>query len=540
MRHILLAPMLVLLGATAASPQPAPFELPAGSWCGDPIAPDGPPTLLAGYGGGGFTIRTKSPQAQAFFNNGMQLAHAFAHKAAIAAFQEARRLDPDCAMCAWGEAWSAGPTINYGVTPAEAKKLAEIAGTAERLAADAPASERGYIAALKLRYPAKGDGNRAFADAMDALAKASPNDDEIATIAADALMIASKYTPASMTRPVELLEAVLKRSPDYTPAIHFYIHATEIAGFPERAEKFADRLPVLAPSASHLVHMPGHTYYWIGRYDDAALANVHAVALGHENAARLKLPEPDGVWTLAYHGHNVHFGLAGALMAGDAPSGLALARPTIEAAAHAGTMPRFRQIVLGMAYIAVARFAPPEQMFGLADPGTANPAAQAQWHYARGEALVARGDTEAILREAGAIPQQMDGDKSGMSRRIFALSRYVLQGRVAMLQGRYDKAARIFAKAAKIEETKPLSEATDPPAWWYPVRRDVAAALLAAGDAKGALAAADASLKRRPRDPIALATRAQAEAKLGHAAAASHDVALARAGWRGRRDSIGG
>ena len=52
------------------------------------------PTLLEGYGTGGFSITTHNSKAQAFFNNGMQLAHAFAHQAAIEAMGEAVRLDP--------------------------------------------------------------------------------------------------------------------------------------------------------------------------------------------------------------------------------------------------------------------------------------------------------------------------------------------------------------------------------------------------------------------------------------------------------------
>ena len=69
--------------------------------------------ILVGYGTGGFAIRTANPGAQAYFDNGMQLAHAFAHKAATGAFKRAEQLDPTCAMCVWGEAWSRGPTLNY-------------------------------------------------------------------------------------------------------------------------------------------------------------------------------------------------------------------------------------------------------------------------------------------------------------------------------------------------------------------------------------------------------------------------------------------
>jgi tetratricopeptide (TPR) repeat protein len=540
MRKFLIAPMVLLLGGTA--PPPAPFLLELNArFCGDPVQAADTPIILTGYGTGGFAIRTSSPQAQAFFNNGMQLAHAFAHKAAIAAFQEARRLDPDCAMCAWGEAWSSGPTINYGVSADDMKKLAGITAIAEKLAAGSPENERQMIAALKLRYAGTAaEGNKAFGAAMDALAKAMPGDDELATIAADALMVATDdYDATTLARPVELLETVLKRNPDYTPAIHFYIHATEGAGYPARAEPFADKLRGLAPAASHLVHMPSHTYYWIGRYADAATANVRAVALGHENAARLKLPEPDGVWQLSYHGHNVHFGIGGALMAGDAVSGLALARPMVAMLGRVGKMNPFRQLVFGEAFVAIAHFAPTAEMLAVADPGDANPAAQALWHYARGEALARAGDIKGVQREARAIPRRLKDDPGGAATKLFAVSRLVLKGRVAMLRGKHDKAAKAFAKAAAIEEAKPLAGFSDPPIWWYPVRRDVAAALLAGGDAQGARDAADASLKHRPRDPVALGIRAQAESRLGNIKAAAADRADARRGWRGDRAAIG-
>ena len=233
---------------------------------GDTAAPK-VPMLLDGYGGGGFKITTSNPRAQAYFNNGMQLAHAFANKAAIEAMQEAVRLDPQCAMCLWGQAWTSGPTINFGKTEDEVATLAELADKAAGLAkTNGTDRERALIHALQLRYKNGGggkDGDLHFAKAMAALATRYPDDKEIAVIAADAWLMTHAETAedwklnAGLAMP--LLEGVLKRDPDYTPAIHFYIHATEIAGVPELAEPYADRLAALAPKASHLVHMPSHT-----------------------------------------------------------------------------------------------------------------------------------------------------------------------------------------------------------------------------------------------------------------------------------------
>ena len=222
----ILAAMAIGLSPALAQDRPAQSELKSTPpldaalthMCsGDMIAPASA-TILTGYGEGGFPIRTSSPKAQAFFDNGMQLAHAFAHQAAIQAFREASRLDPDCAMCLWGEAWAAGPTINFPIEPADVTKLAALVDRADKLAVHAPPRDRALIAALKLRYRdggGTGAGDQGFARAMDALAIQYPADDEIAVIAADAWMIPPSLAGrwgGKLERAVALLEAVLKRN----------------------------------------------------------------------------------------------------------------------------------------------------------------------------------------------------------------------------------------------------------------------------------------------------------------------------------------
>ena len=287
--------------------------------------------ILKGYGTGGFPIRVADARAQALFDNGMQLGHAFAHKSAIAAFKAAELADPTCAMCAWGEAWARGPTINYPVDARTQAELAALADRAAALAKDGPEKERRLIAALQARYQdtgVKGAGDRAFAAQMDALARDHPQDNELAVLAADAWMIpaARLGNRDHLDRALELLSGALARNPDDTGAIHFYIHATELDGIPGRAEAYADRLQRLAPAASHLVHMPSHTYYWIGRYQDAARANVEAVRIDEANAPRGE------VWKLDYHAHNVSFGIGAAMISGDGGQALSLAGPTLAAA----------------------------------------------------------------------------------------------------------------------------------------------------------------------------------------------------------------
>jgi len=479
-------------------------------------------TLLTGYGDGGFTVTTHVPQAQAFFANGLELGAAFAHKAAVTAMAEAVRLDPACAMCLWGQALVTAPTINFGADEAQRAELLPLARKASAMAArTGTAKERALTRALVARFrpgdPAKRDV--AYAKAMDAVRLAYPDDNEIAVLAADATMVASFAQDADpdLTRlrtAIPVLESVLARAPEHTPAIHFYIHATEILGEPAKAEPYADKLARLAPRASHLVHMPAHTFYWVGRYQETAETNRRAVEIGKDNAARLGLDGPDGVFGLPYHAHNIIYGLGGALMAGNSAIALDLARPLVARAGAQDEGAPVIQLLSASGYFAIARF-DPASVAALPEPRL--PYLKAAWHYARGEAAAWSGDRAALAAEIAAIPDKIAEDPAADDVRaaetMLGVTRNVLAGRAALLAGDQPAAIAAFTRGAELEETPAFGEFTDPPAFWYPVRRDVAAALLASGDAAGAKAAAEAALKLRVKDPVAqgLLERAQRE-----------------------------
>ncbi len=469
--------------------------------------------LLAGYGNGGFAITTQLPEAQAFFSNGMELGAAFAHQAAIDAMKEAVRLDPECAMCLWGEAFMSGPTLNYGSDKDERKPLLVLARKAAKMAQDTGTTvERELTAALVERYKG-GDTekrDKAFHRAMEKHAGKYPANDAIQVLAADASLVAAseddEWKPAAV-RAMELLEPVLARSPQSTPAIHFYIHASEIADQSAKAETHADKLADLAPRASHLVHMPSHTFYWVGRYQDAADTNLRAVRIDQDNAARLGHGGEHGVFKLPYHAHNVIFGLGGAMMAEDSRTALTLARPLVASTQDRDEGSPVMQLLSAAGYFALARFDDPASTLALTEPKL--PYLKAAWHYARGEAHAFRKDKAGLAEEIAAMPEPKPDDgndeTSPAPDQMIAITRDVLAGRLAMLEGRYADAAASFRKAAEIEETEDFSVFSDPPAFWYPVRRDLAAALFAHGDMAGGLAEAEATLKLRPKDPVTLA-----------------------------------
>jgi tetratricopeptide (TPR) repeat protein len=414
-------------------------------------------------------------------------------------------------MCLWGQAWASGPTINFGKSEDEVAKLAGMADKAADLAAkNGTDRERALIHALQLRYKNGGGGKPGdlnFAKAMAALASKYADDNEIAIMAADAWLMTHADTPEDWklngNLAMPLLESALKRNPNDTGAIHFYIHATEIAQVPALAEPFADRLAALAPRASHLVHMPSHTYYWVGRYEDAAKANMRAVEIGIDQAKALGLPPPDGVWGLPYHSHNVTFGLGGALQAGDADIALKLGRPLVERAQSRDSAGAYSQLISSNGYYAYARFADPKEVLALPKPKL--PFLEAAWHYARGEAFArqrqaggVRHEAEAIRGITGALSKD---DGSLQAQTMTFIARNVLIGRAAMLENRPMEAITAFRQAAELQESEDFSSVADPPAWHYPVRRDLASALLAAKDTAAARTEAMAALKYRPNDP---------------------------------------
>lgn len=534
--YFAVAAVLVMAPAASLGDDAAPPD-PVTHVCGQDAAPGAPahkpPVMLPGFGTGGFSIRTEAPAAQRWFDYGMKLAHAFNHQPAIDAFAEGSRVDPNCAMCAWGEAWAMGPTINYDIDAAARKRAAELAVRAAVLAENGPEKERLLTAALKQRYePALGKGAyKAFAEAMERIAARYPTDNEIAVITADAWMIAAPNDRLAQMRAMTLLADALKRDPNDTGAIHFYIHVTENEGVPGYALPFAKRLAELAPAAGHLVHMPSHTYFRVGLYQDAADANEAAVAADKAFLAKGGAGE---LWTKSYHAHNVMFGLGGAMMSGDARSALFFADELATPAATVKPADDWPQMYIATRYFAYGRYAAPDRVLALPEPDPKLVYLHAMWRYARGEASARKGDAQGVLGEARAMAQAAAGLKAHGSQ-LVAIARKVLEGRAAMLQERWDQAAQAYGEAARLQDAK-FADSWDPPSWWFPVRRSLAEAELRASRLDQAEADARTVLKTWPDDPMTERVLAEVEKARGRDGAAWLDKAKGR--WKGDMAAI--
>lgn len=491
-----------------------------------------------------------TPEAQAWFDHGVRLRWAFEHKESVRAFRKARALDPTCGMCAWGEAWALGPNLNGGGNDDESLTAAlRSAREARRLARDASPAQKQMINALIQRYSgAKRSRSVRFARSMDRIARANPADIMIAAITADAWMLKAdewwdedgKAADPGITRAMQILETGLAQKPDDPGAIHLYIHLTEWSDDPHKAIPYGERLALLAPGASHLVHMPSHTYFRVGRYRDAMNANIEAVALDKRYVA--EIAPPGGILGKPLHAHNIHFGMAGGLMSGAAAPSIGLADGFLSTYPDIPAANAWRQVMANDAYAIYGRFADQAFVAGLKEPPPGNVLMRASWRYARGEAAARRGDAAAVRAEAEAMAPLRASIPDGVplakeARDFIELFQKVLEGRSAMIAGDHAAAIAAYGRAAALQGQN--KEGGDPPMIWYPTRRSLAAAMLASGDAAGAKAKVEELLKDWPSDPYAYFVLAEAEAALGNAAAAAEARRQSRIEWLGGTMTLG-
>lgn len=509
MRTAAAALMAAALAPNALDPDPTTLAISAICAAEQPsaAATSGQVLILDQMGSGGFRAGGANAQAKPWLDYGLKLFHAFYYDEAKAAFRMAAGFDPGCALCAWGEALSLGSTLTY---KAPLTDLASAKAAADRAvkAARTPL-ERDLAAALQRRYGGGEGAEAGYAREMAELAARYPDETDVAALAAHAMLATSKdNNPAAHAPAVALLQRALARAPDNTALIHYYIHATEDVGQPALALPYAERLPRLAPRASHLVHMNAHTLFQLGRYEAVAASNAEALKVEREFSGAVGYRGPIG--DRRFYFHNIMYGVGGALMANDAALSLKYADHA-RVAFPEGSNPLLRSLILGRTEVAYGRFAP-EKALALPEPGADETIHRIYWRYARGEALASRGDAAAVLRESQGIEAVQANPREWGVEALRTVAAGVLAGRAAMLSGDARRAAKLYAEAAA-EQERTFGPVLDPPPWWYPVRRSVAAAWLKAGDKAQAAAAARASLAKWPGDALAQRVLDEAEGR---------------------------
>jgi tetratricopeptide (TPR) repeat protein len=469
--------------------------------------------LFKGVGNENHKVTTKSPLAQRYFDQGMDFVYAFNHDEAEASFREAAQLDPSMAMAYWGEALALGPNINLPEDDARGKEAYAAIAKAQSLEASASDEERGYIDALAKRYAADGkmrpEQQRAYADAMRALWKRYPDDPDTGTLFAESLMDLHPWDlwthdgePVEGTEEITAtLEAVLANHPDHIGANHYYIHAVEASPHPERALKCAERIGKLAPAAGHLVHMPSHIYIRIGEYHKSELANLQAI---RADRAYIAERHPTGVYPKMYYPHNIQFLWQSYLYEGNRRGAEHAARELLVAVTPQAVreMPMAETVEPAVLFTQ-ARFGEWDAIMAEKAPPPDLAYTNGIWHYARGLALAAKGqtsDAEAELKQLDAIAKSLPAERMAMfasQKQLLGLGSAILAGEIAAREGHHDDALAHFNEAVALQDALPYEE---PPAWYYPVRESLGAELLAQGKAVQAEQVYREDLRRNPNN----------------------------------------
>ena len=476
--------------------------------------------LMSGLGDLHHPVSTRNAEAQQFFDQGLRLIYAFNHNEAANSFKRAAELDGNLAMAYWGIAEAVGPNYNDPASDDRFKQAHDAIEKAMNLRAYASPSEKAYIEAMALRFPADiGAGRRAAAEAyhgaMRELVKIYPDDLDAATLFAESGMNLHPWglwhrdgTPEAGTREIqETLESVLRRAPDHMGAIHYYIHTVEASPNPEYALSGANKLASLAPAAGHIVHMPSHIYVRTGDFEAAIKTNQEAAAA---DQTYIKASGTQGIYPMMYYSHNLHFIAACASMNGSYSEAKKNADML---ATHVGPHVKDMPPIEGFLTMPMAvnlRFHRWDQILKTPRPDPSMKIVTVFWHFSRGMALAGTGRTdeaEAELKMVAEAEASTPADvvfampANNKAKDIMKIASDVLGAKIAM--ARKDTAGAI----AKLTDAVTVQDALkygEPPDWYFPVRESLGAILLINGDAVEAEGVFRADLYRNPRNPRSL------------------------------------
>tara|TARA_R110000787_G_scaffold29585_15_gene80187 strand:- start:3262 stop:4977 length:1716 start_codon:yes stop_codon:yes gene_type:complete len=509
--------------------------------------------LFEGMGDFHREITTSSPDVQRYFDQGMVLAFGFNHAESIRSFRAAQTLDPDCAMCFWGEALATGPNINVTskgkAVMSEADRVAAFAAINKAVALKdtASADEQALIAALATRYNGDAATPRepldiAYAEAMGRYVADHPADDDAAAMYAEAWMNTMPWdywsadgAPKPETEEViATLERIIARSPEHPLALHLYIHAVEASSNPGRAEDEADMLANLVPGSGHLVHMPAHIYWRVGRYDDAATANIRAAKVDEDYIAQCNA---QGFYPALYYPHNIHFLWAASSMAGQREMAISTAQKLadnvrLEQIEQFPTIEFFKTVPM----LALVQFGQWEEILSLEQPPEQLDYSNAIWHYARGVAAARTGYTESANAEReklaalkGSVQISFLDTADYPASTLLTIADELLLGEVASAEARHEDAISHFAAAVEAQDSLPY---TEPPFWYYPTRQSLGEAYIAAGQFAEAEAVYRKDLVEYPRNGWSTSGLVKALERQGKTAEAAEAKARFDIIWR--------
>ena len=495
----------VMWTASAALAQPQP----AASGSLPPYIAQPIPIYKVGLGSFSRKISSSNADAQAYFDQGFQLMYSFAKHDAIRSFREAWKRDPACAMCYWGEAWAWGSNLNQVLAAPEAPFAYAAARKAISLRQTATPVEQALIEALAHRYvedfdPAKrGEQDHAYARAMETVYERYPDDLDVGTLYADALFhLEPRPGPPPGRRPRlqnldspnvrrihGVLERLLARDPHHPGACHWYVHATEATAKAAAAQPCAEFLGSSIPGASHINHMPSHTFNEVGRWGDSVRANIEA---WHSD---LKAAAGEGF--AIYPAHNLHMLVYAASMDGQGAIAMRAGKDYAKLT-RGDTM--FQLLTL----IRFGRF---DEVLEITTRPEDDISAGA-WEFAHGYAKLRSGQADAAAAHLTALRRLAEHSSATSNtaarhpaRRLLGVLVGILEGEIGRSAGNAPAGIAAFERAVALDDELDVDEPEPLP---FPARHWLAAALLDAGRPGDAERVYHDDLKEHPHNGWAL------------------------------------
>ena len=439
-------------------------------------------------------VTTQSETAQAYFDQGFQLRYAYGVDEAARSFREAHTADPNCAMCYWGEAFALGSYLNGAITVEQAPHaLAAIQKATELGETNATPLERDLIEATAVRYvenydpDMRGSLDEAFADAMRQVHDKYPDELNITTIYASALFL---LEPRRGTRDMEdpgvmalhaVLEEGLAKDITHPGLCHLYIHATESTVRPDLAEPCAEFISDGIPGASHIQHMPSHTWNEVGRWGDSVVANI--------NAWHSDLKAAVGTGVAIYPTHNLHMLLFAASM--DGQGAVAMQAGKDLAKLSGSTM---HQV------LTLLRFGRFDEILEIEDRPT-DEVDGGFWDFTQGYAHLRMGDATVAseyLEKVKDLAEHSDATfRFHAASQLMGLAGSILEGEVLRGRGDLDGAIAAFQEAASFDDQQQYDEPEPIP---FAARHWLGAALVEAGRYAEAEAEYRTELKDHPHN----------------------------------------
>jgi tetratricopeptide (TPR) repeat protein len=420
------------------------------------------------------SISSNNATTQAYFNQGMQLRYAYAVDAAARSFREAWKADPNCAICYWGESFSLSAYLNGSKTAEKAPYALAAAKKAYELRQHASPVERALIDAIQVWHIEDYDvatrrvEDQKFADAMAKVYEQYPDDLDVVAVYAVALFLLEErrgtreLDDPNVIRLHHVLEGALAKDIKHPGACHLYIHATESTVRPDLALPCAEHLGNVIPGASHLNHMPSHTWNEVGMWGDSVRANTQA---WHSD---LKAAAGKGV--AIYQSHNLHMLLFAASFDGQGA-----------VATQAGK--DYRKVTNNSMYevLTLIRFGRFDEVPGITNR-PADGVAGALWDFSQGYAALRNGDMAKAKRLRTKVLNYSntttDRFRFHPGGQVAGTTAHILDGEIKRAEGDLAGAIAAFEEATRIEDSMGYDEPEPLP---FAARHWLGAALIEAG-----------------------------------------------------------